>query len=478
MGRKSLPRKAPALRVAAPLREMQLTSPPDSPETAPRRLSTFDIGPPVRVQSVPMVDTDDDTDDEDFDANDIDGWFKAIPKVRVREAMCSGYREDFELPDRVPVFCQLAIGHYFLHSGLDPLDIWFRPEAYAEALVKLARRYRFDGVLVNLPGRDPAFERYIDRVESGDSGKVIRWKNGCYTVVPVDDCPHYFHPDGKRHFPAFEEIDPEKLFYVEPWDITEVSHPYTWGFETSGRSPEDFFPEYHIRALDCVLRSVGHATGKELSVHCEVFSPFSQFLELLGCENALLAIADDKGKVHACLERLTQGARYLAERYGRCLVDAVLISSAFAGAGFISRSHYEEFVLPYERELISTVTETYTFLPMYTHTCGSIGDRLDLLLETGTMGIDTLDPPPLGTVELADAKRILEGQAFIKGNIDPVNTLLKGDPASVREEARRKIAIGKPGGGYILSSACSVPPATPPENLEVLIEVAEEHGRY
>jgi len=27
-------------------------------------------------------------------------------------------------PDRVPVMCQLAIGHYFLHSGLDPIDIW------------------------------------------------------------------------------------------------------------------------------------------------------------------------------------------------------------------------------------------------------------------------------------------------------------------------------------------------------------------
>ena len=28
-------------------------------------------------------------------------------------------------PDRVPVMCQLAIGHYFLHSGLDPIDIWY-----------------------------------------------------------------------------------------------------------------------------------------------------------------------------------------------------------------------------------------------------------------------------------------------------------------------------------------------------------------
>ena len=26
---------------------------------------------------------------------------------------------DGHLPDRVPVMCQLALGHYFLHAGLD-----------------------------------------------------------------------------------------------------------------------------------------------------------------------------------------------------------------------------------------------------------------------------------------------------------------------------------------------------------------------
>ena len=40
-------------------------------------------------------------------------------------------------PDRVPLMCQLSIGHYFLNSKIDPLDIWFESEGFAEALVKL-----------------------------------------------------------------------------------------------------------------------------------------------------------------------------------------------------------------------------------------------------------------------------------------------------------------------------------------------------
>lgn len=42
--------------------------------------------------------------------------------------------------------------------------------------------------------------------------------------------------------------------------------------------------------------------------------------------------------------------------------------------------------------------------PIYTHTCGAIGDRLNLMKETGTDGIVTLDQPPPGTVDLAGVR--------------------------------------------------------------------------
>ena len=56
-------------------------------------------------------------------------------------------------PDRVPVMCQLPLGHYFLNCGFTAHEIWFDSDAFATALVMLQRRYRFDGILVNVPGR-------------------------------------------------------------------------------------------------------------------------------------------------------------------------------------------------------------------------------------------------------------------------------------------------------------------------------------
>ncbi|MEE9166038.1 MAG: uroporphyrinogen decarboxylase family protein [Candidatus Neomarinimicrobiota bacterium] len=375
--------------------------------------------------------------------------------------------------DHVPVMCQLSLGHYFLYSGIDPMKIWYTTEGFTEALIRMRERYQFDGILVNLPGRDPNYEDQIEKIEQGEEERIIRWKSGAYTVFPHDDNPHYYMADGSRYFPTFQELKPEKLYYVEPWELTDITYPYGWGFESEPAPFDNFFPDYHFDTI----RRVKAAVGDGISVHSEVFSPWSQFLELLNYESALMGILDDPGKAKACLGRLAEGAIDLARRQAACGVDAVLISSAFAGGGLISRDHYSEFVLPYEKMVIKGIKEKFS-IPVYTHTCGSIGDRLDLMMESGTGGIDTLDPPPLGTVELEEAKKVLGGKVFIKGNIDPVNTLLNGQLDSVKEDVKWRLEVGKPGGGYILSSACSVAPHTPPENIEILAALADEFGTY
>jgi hypothetical protein len=373
-----------------------------------------------------------------------------------------------QVPDRVPVMCQLALGHYFLNCGIPGIDIWHSTAGFGEALIQLQQRYRFDGILINLPGRDPDWRSSVRRIEERASDNVIHWSNGWYTVCPPDDNPHVYRADGTPNTVTFEEVDPDSLYYVEPHDLNGPGYPSCRGFSGIPAERDNFFPPWQFDTIDYVVRRV----GPDVSVHGEVFSPFSQLLELIGYSNALLALADDPGKVEACLNSLAEGAIALGCGQARHGVDAILISSAFAGAGFISREHYRRFVLPCEKKVIEGIRAAFD-LPIYTHTCGKIGDRLELMEETGTGGIDTLDPPPLGNVELRDAKSRVGSRLFIKGNLDPVHVLLEGNPDAVRAAARSCIEAAAAGGGYILSSACSVPPHAPPGNLEILIEMAE-----
>ncbi len=379
-------------------------------------------------------------------------------------------------PDRVPVMCQLALGHYFLNTPLPFLDIWHDSDAFAEAAVLLQRRYGFDGILINLPGRDPAWRKSVVRTEERGGETIIHWKNGLFTVAPPDDNPHVYIQDEVRYFPSFEEIDPDRLFYMEPHDLSAITYPYSWGFdgEVAPVGGDDFFPPY----VTDTIRRVRDLTRGEVSVHSEIFSPFSQFMEMLDYTNGLMALMDDPGKCHAMLDRLTEGAIALGRIQRRAGADAVLISSAFTGAGLISREHYSQFELPYMRRVIAGIKAGDPQAPVYVHTCGAIGDRLDLMEQTGIDGVDTLDPPPLGTVELRDALGILGKRVFIKGNLDPVNTLLMGTPQDVKTACLDRLEAAKPGGAYILSTACSVAPAAPPENIMQLREAVEEAGIY
>ncbi len=222
---------------------------------------------------------------------------------------------------------------------------------------------------------------------------------------------------------------------------------------TSPTAPR-YWPEYLFRTIELVMAEA----GEELSVHSEIFSPFTQLMELFGYQEALMYLIDEPDRCEAILAAYTQGAADLGAEQARRGVDAVLISSAFAGGGFISPRQYDRFVLPFEAEVVRRVHAAGA--PVYTHTCGDIGDRLERMVQTGIDGIDTLDPPPLGSVELADAKRRVGDRVFFKGNIDAVNTLLKKSRAEVRADALARLQVGSPGGGYILSSAAPSLPAS------------------
>jgi hypothetical protein len=380
------------------------------------------------------------------------------------------------IADRVPVMCQLALGHYFLNTDIPHIDIWHDSDAFARALVSLQRLYGFDGILINLPGREPDWRRHVSRIEDRSGETVITWKNGLFTVAPADDNPHVYVGEDVRCFPTFDEVNPDHLFYMEPHDISGITYPYTWSFseDPAPVGGEDFFPPWQC---DTIKRTKEMTSG-EVSVQAELFSPFSQFMEMLDYTNGLMALVDDPARVHAILDRFTEGAITLGRLQARAGADALLVSSAFTGAGLISRDHYAKFEVPYMKRVIAGIKQEFPDIPVYVHTCGAIGDRLDLMEETGTDGVDTLDPPPLGTAELADALQILGKRVFIKGNLDPVNTLLMGTPEDVFEAARGRIETAAPGGAYVLSTACSVAPAAPPANIMKLREAVEEFGRY
>ena len=377
--------------------------------------------------------------------------------MTLRERMAAAM--DLGRPDRVPVMCQMSIGHMLVRTGIRPLLFWNSSEAYAGGLVALQRDYGFDGILVSLYGHRPDWEKEIRRVEASAEGELVQWRNGDRTLFPPDDLP--VHTAARpRPAPPLDTFDPDGI--PARLDYFPVSQGLEFRFDP-GR-------------LEVIFGRLRAAAGPDVSLHGEVTSPFDYYLHLFGFETALLGLRDVPERAQAALQRFTHGVVILAEAQAALGLDAVKISSPYAGAGFISPADYRSFVLPFESQVAAAIRRRGVHA--YLHTCGDIHDRLELMAESGISGLECLDPPPLGRVELADAKRRVGRRLFIKGNIDPVHVLLRGDVNRVREAARRALEAGRPGGGYILSTACAVAPHTPPENVAALREAAEEFGTY
>lgn len=382
--------------------------------------------------------------------------------MKPKELMAQAMR--LESPERVPVMCQLAIGHTLLNTGVHPIDFFLSSTAYAEALLAIRANYDFDGVLIHKPGREPEFQEIVERIDRDGDPPTLHLVDGARVECTRNDDP-YYRPADDLAVPPVQSIDPGDPLAWAPDSFRRwCRHKGTALFRTPAE-----IPEYWFGCIDRVLAAVGGTCA----VHGEVRSPFDHFLNIAGMQNALMALLDCPDHTHALMGTFTEMAVAWAVAQVRRGCDAIKISSPYGGAGFVSREQYAEWIVPYERRITDAVRAEGGFV--YDHTCGAIGDRLDLMRETGVHGIETLDPPPLGTVCLADAKRVLKDRLFIKGNVDPVNTVLKKSVTAARADIEKVYAVGHRGGQYILSTACSVPPEAPPENVRQLTECVHAH---
>jgi len=164
--------------------------------------------------------------------------------------------------------CQLALGHYFLNSGIDPLEIWHATRGSARLSSACSSAIVSTASWSTLPGRKPGWRSRIERIESADGGTLIRWKNGWRTVCPPDDNPHVYRADGRPNLASFEEIDPGSLFYFEPHDIGGSDDPAAWESPGEALRRDGHFPPWQYDTIDYVVRRA----GSQVSVHGEVFS--------------------------------------------------------------------------------------------------------------------------------------------------------------------------------------------------------------
>ncbi len=235
------------------------------------------------------------------------------------------------------------------------------------------------------------------------------------------------------------------------------------------------FDERKAEILPTIIELVGERGLVEVSPrHGAGGYPLATFL---GAEQAMLLAYDDPDFLRQCLQLFNEyyqsSARACLKHGAPMLVDAWWTLSV--GSGW-SPQLFREFAMPPIRENIELVHSYGAFYHYYDD--GALDKTVDWIAQAGADIIETLAPPPLGDIDLAEVKKRIGDRSCLKGNIDQVNLIWRGNPEQIREAVRQAIAAAAPGGGYILSTADSIRSESPPENIQAFFDAWREFGSY
>jgi len=157
------------------------------------------------------------------------------------------------------------------------------------------------------------------------------------------------------------------------------------------------------------------------------------------------------------------------------IADSIGIGGSTSSMSVISPQHLMDYTVPFVRA-IKAVTAKFD-VPLQYHMCGRSREAIPILVEAGVDGMDALECPPTGNVDLAEVKRTFGDRISLRGNVNSIEVMLHGTPADVQRDVIRCMHAAKDGGGYILGVGDQTPYHTPDENIFALVEAGRKFGR-
>ena len=193
--------------------------------------------------------------------------------------------------------------------------------------------------------------------------------------------------------------------------------------------------------------------------------PFSLACEIRGLENLMMDLA--KGKELDKVHQLLDFCRQVTERFALAQIEqgAHATSIGDSPSGLVSPKYYREFAYPYVKRLLSNLKKKDIILSY--HICGNSTPIIHDMVKTGAAIIEVDQKADQKICKAAAA-----GKATLLGPIDPSEVMALGTPELVMEKCKEALENLSPGGGFILGPGCALPPDTPYENINAMIETA------
>lgn len=201
-------------------------------------------------------------------------------------------------------------------------------------------------------------------------------------------------------------------------------------------------------------------------------SPWQSFTSaLFGTEDSIMATFDNPEWIHHVMKSMLLKKLTVIERAGKIELDLVETGGGAGSSTVISPKLHREFCLPYDKKQHEALHTAGT--KVVYHLCGGLMPMLEIVVENGADGLETMTPPEMGgDCNLAEANKRVGDKLFFIGGFDQSQGFEKGNPAIVRELVS-KLFSSCPDGGYICCPSDHFFFGDP-ENIKAFIDAAKE----
>jgi uroporphyrinogen decarboxylase len=372
-----------------------------------------------------------------------------IEEIHAREERVAKTKR-FEIPDRVAVIPAINFRYLLPAIGVRFRDYYNDPEVMLRSQI-LGQKWLMENIKTDAQSIIGAWVGGWTDFQNATEASAM----GCEVVFPEDDIPMVREDGWVR--------DEKDLARLEAMDT--VNNGLNAKQISFRREMMKIAEKYPVRFKGGPV----FYPGENPALTHTSNGPFTNAAYLMGTTEAFTAILERPDFMRELLHIIVDKTIAWLDF---CWKEEQIEARDFAWtddlAAYLSAETWQEVLLPYNQRL----RDHFDWASM--HMCG----HTNHLLEVFTNQLKINEYQGFGwEVDLDRIAEIMGGKVVLLGNVNPL-IISNGTPQEVKQATRQVIEKLAPLKGLIIQDGNNIAPGSPVENINAMMNAAEEFGRY
>ena len=210
-------------------------------------------------------------------------------------------------------------------------------------------------------------------------------------------------------------------------------------------------------------------------VMIDLADPLCLAAELFDMSNYLVVALTEPALFHQLLERFASIIYPKVEAVARALPGRLwrIVGPEYASPPFLPPRLFCEYVTRYDTPIVQAIQRYGGYARMHSH--GRLKLILSHILETGCDGLDPIEPPPQGDMELSEVRQRYGEQLVLFGNLE-ISDIENLPTAEFERKVRAALEQGTAGKGrgfVLMPSSCPYGRVLSPLTLQNYLSMVE-----